>query len=93
MDRFCSRVAELLFEGHAVEFFLIRMVAEVKKFLALNGTRRSITVVGFEIFTAVVMKIAIFWDTAPCSPYMNRRFGGTYHLIFRVKNQLSKKPA
>jgi hypothetical protein len=26
-----------------------------------------------------LLKIAIFWDIAPCSPYMNRRFGGTYH--------------
>jgi hypothetical protein len=27
--------------------------------------------VGFEVLTAVVLKIAIFWDRAPCSPYMN----------------------
>jgi hypothetical protein len=25
-----------------------------------------------------LMKIAIFWDIAPCSPYMSRHFGGTY---------------
>jgi hypothetical protein len=31
---------------------------------------------GFAVFAAVVMKVAIFWDTAPCSPHMNRRFGG-----------------
>jgi hypothetical protein len=30
--------------------------------------------VGYEVLTAVVMEIAIFWDTAQCSPYMNRRF-------------------
>jgi hypothetical protein len=36
--------------------------------------------VGFEVLTAVVMITAIFRDIAPCSPYMNRRFGGTYHL-------------
>jgi hypothetical protein len=24
--------------------------------------------------------VAIFWNLAPCSPYVNRRFGGTYHL-------------
>jgi hypothetical protein len=28
----------------------------------------------------VNMKVAIFWDTALRSPYMNRRFGGKYHL-------------
>jgi hypothetical protein len=27
-----------------------------------------------------VKKVVIFWDTAPCSPYMTLRFGGTYHL-------------
>jgi hypothetical protein len=25
------------------------------------------------------MNVAIFWDIAPCSPYLNRRFGGKYH--------------
>jgi hypothetical protein len=29
------------------------------------------------------MKVAIFWDIAPCSLYMNRRFGGTYHLYLQ----------
>jgi hypothetical protein len=31
--------------------------------------------VGTEVLTAVVMNVAIFWDIAPCSPYMNRCFG------------------
>jgi hypothetical protein len=26
-------------------------------------------VVGFEVFTAVVMKSIIFWDIMPCSPF------------------------
>jgi hypothetical protein len=26
------------------------------------------------------LKIAVFWDIAPCSPYMNRCFEGTCHL-------------
>jgi hypothetical protein len=39
------------------------------------------------------MNIAVFWDIAPCSPYVNRRFGETYHLqlqdrkIRRARNQ------
>jgi hypothetical protein len=33
--------------------------------------------VGFEIFTAVTMKNAVFWDVAPCGCIINRRFGGT----------------
>jgi hypothetical protein len=24
--------------------------------------------------------VVIFWDKAPCSPYLNGRFGGTYRL-------------
>jgi hypothetical protein len=36
--------------------------------------------------------VAIFWNIEPCSPYVNRRFGGRDH-IFSVKNQLGKKPA
>jgi hypothetical protein len=34
--------------------------------------------VGFEVFTAVVMKSIIFWDMTLCSPLsFSRRFGGT----------------
>jgi hypothetical protein len=29
---------------------------------------RKISYVGFEVFTAVVVKSIIFWDTTPCSP-------------------------
>jgi hypothetical protein len=37
--------------------------------------------VGFEVFTAVVMKSINFWDITPCSPLsVNRRFGETYRL-------------
>jgi hypothetical protein len=37
--------------------------------------------VGFEVFTAVVMKSTIIWDMTPCSPLsFNRRFGGTHRL-------------
>jgi hypothetical protein len=32
-------------------------------------------VVGVEVMTAVVMDVAIFWDTAPCIPVVNRRIG------------------
>jgi hypothetical protein len=34
--------------------------------------------VRFEVFTAVTIKNAVFWDVAPCrSCALNRRFGGT----------------
>jgi hypothetical protein len=38
------------------------------------------TVVGFEVFTAVIMKNAVFWDVTLCGSCKNRRFGGTYRL-------------
>jgi hypothetical protein len=42
--------------------------------------RNSIIFVRFEVFTAVTMKNAFFWDVAPCRYFVNRCFGGTYHL-------------
>jgi hypothetical protein len=36
--------------------------------------------VGFEVLTAVVKNVAIFWDVQPYSHYVNRCFGGTYDL-------------
>jgi hypothetical protein len=41
-------------------------------------------IVGFDVFTAVVMKSIIFWDITLCSPLsFNRRFGATYRLHLR----------
>jgi hypothetical protein len=48
--------------------------------------------VGLEVLAVVVMNVAIFWDIAPCSLYVKRRFGGTC-LLLQVENQPSKKPA
>jgi hypothetical protein len=31
-----------------------------------------------EVLTAVVMKVAVFCDIAPCSPYVNRRTARRY---------------
>jgi hypothetical protein len=31
------------------------------------------------------MNVAIFWNIAPCSPNVNRRFGGAYQLHFQSK--------
>jgi hypothetical protein len=53
--------------------------------------QNAVRVVGFEVFTEVVMKSIIFWDMTPCSPLScTRRFGGTYRLHFRVEEQFSK---
>jgi hypothetical protein len=48
-----------------------------------------IRIVGFEVLSAVVAKISVFWDVTPDSPLkVNRRLGGTYrraacHLLSR----------
>jgi hypothetical protein len=41
--------------------------------------------VRFEVFTAVTMKNAVFWDVAPCRSYVNRRYGGTFCLHLQGK--------
>jgi hypothetical protein len=41
----------------------------------------NVVFVGFEMFTAVIMKSSIFWDITPYSPLkVNRRFGRTHCL-------------
>jgi hypothetical protein len=39
--------------------------------------------VGFEVFTAVTMKNAVFWDMALCGFIINQRFEGTCHLYLQ----------
>jgi hypothetical protein len=36
--------------------------------------------VRFEVFTAMTINNAVFWNVAPCRYFVNRRFGGTYRL-------------
>jgi hypothetical protein len=33
---------------------------------------------GFEVLTAVVKKVAIFWDIVPCIPYITTQSTGCY---------------
>jgi hypothetical protein len=50
--------------------------------------------VGFEVFTAVVMKSIIFWDVTPCSLLRcNRRFGETYRLYLQGRRKFQQEPA
>jgi hypothetical protein len=46
--------------------------------------------VRFEVFTAVTMKKAVFWDVAPCRYGVNRRFGGTYCLHLQGRREIIK---
>jgi hypothetical protein len=47
----------------------------------LVGMKQGIARVRFEVFTAVTMKNAVFWDVTPCGSCKNRRFGGTWRLL------------
>jgi hypothetical protein len=49
--------------------------------------------VGFEYFTAVTMKNAVFSDVAQCGFIITRRFGGTcsLHLQGRINNAREEK--
>jgi hypothetical protein len=54
----------------------------------------SFLIVGFEVFTAVVLKSIIFWDMTPFSPLsFNRRFGGTYRSHLQGQRNRFGKPA
>jgi hypothetical protein len=44
--------------------------------------------VRFEVFTAVTMKKAVFWDVAPCRYGVNRRFEGTYRLHLQGRREI-----
>jgi hypothetical protein len=59
-----------------------------------NENESIIIVLSFDVFTAVTMKIAVFWDMMPCGSCENRRFGGTYRLhhqceLVRARNNVS----
>jgi hypothetical protein len=54
----------------------------------------KLEIIGFEVFTAVVMKSIIFWDMTPCSPpKVNRRYGGTRRLHLQGRRNRFSKPA
>jgi hypothetical protein len=41
----------------------------------------------FEVFTAMTIKNAVFRDVAPCTYFVNRRFGGTCRLhLLGIRN-------
>jgi hypothetical protein len=40
----------------------------------------------FEVFMAMSMKNAVFWDVTTCGSCKNRRFGGMYRLHYQGKN-------
>jgi hypothetical protein len=47
--------------------------------------------VRIEVFTAVSMKNAVFWNVALCRSYVNRRFGGRHYLHLQGRKNLGTK--
>jgi hypothetical protein len=47
-------------------------------------TKNGILHAGPEVYTAVTMKNAVFWNVATSGSSKNRSFGGTYRLHTRV---------
>jgi hypothetical protein len=45
-----------------------------------SALSQTLNYVRFEVFTAVTMKNAVFWDVALCRSCVNRHFGGMYRL-------------
>jgi hypothetical protein len=41
--------------------------------------------------TAIIKYVPVFWDTASCSPYVNRRFGGNYYLHLRDRKSAEEE--
>jgi hypothetical protein len=41
-----------------------------------------VLIAGFEVLPAVVLNVTLLWDIAPCSPYVNRRFGSRWRCKF-----------
>jgi hypothetical protein len=65
----------IIFQKKTIEMlgFLVFRVAKNFYFALQDYVR-------FEVFTAVTMKNAVFWDVRPCGSYKNRHFGGTCSL-------------
>jgi hypothetical protein len=39
-----------------------------------------------EVFAAIVVNVAISWFIAPCGLYVNRRFGGIFHVYLLAED-------
>jgi hypothetical protein len=52
---------------------------------AIFCVKNKVVNLRFEVFVEVTMMSAVFLDVTPCGSCKNRRFGGTYASIIRVK--------
>jgi hypothetical protein len=70
----------------------LRPLCRVGCGICLELLTKTKAIVGFEVFTAVVMKTIIFWDVTPCSLLRcKRRFGGTYRLHLQGRRKKFSK--
>jgi hypothetical protein len=46
----------------------------MREIFILNLSLDESLELGFEFLTAAVMNVTVFWDTAPCSPWVSRFF-------------------
>jgi hypothetical protein len=60
-------------------------------FFNIKSVSKKFSIVRFEVFTAVTMKNAVFWDVAPCrscviymAPHPRRRHSSSFQLIVYV---------
>jgi hypothetical protein len=53
---------------------------DCSKVKQVNKKKYCLNLVRFEVFAALTMKNAVFWDVAPCIACVDRRFGGTYRV-------------
>jgi hypothetical protein len=63
--------------------FLLSHICSLKKYSGHEKSDLKVMInvyVRYEVFTAVTMKNAVFWDVAPYRSCVNIRFGGTYRL-------------
>jgi hypothetical protein len=59
---------------------VIKWALCVSKMRSKLSSQRIYWRVRFEVFTAVTIKNAVFWDVALCTSCVNRCFGGNYRL-------------
>jgi hypothetical protein len=58
-----------------------------------GSSNNQIILAKFEVLTAVVMNVAIFWDIALCNPYVNRRFGRKYNFYLQGLKSINQLAA
>jgi hypothetical protein len=52
---------------------------------------KTFRIVGFNVFIAAVINVAIFWDIASCRLHVIRRFGEPYHLQLQVRESAEQE--